>query len=189
MLRRRPSHLGSDAPLIDRIQPPRDYPPPRDYTYRGDYPPRYPAPGDPRYYDYPAPPRREAGYARPPSPPPRDYRDYPPQPPARSTRDYDDYRMRSAPQPPTPRLESRGYYADTERVPPPGYPRGYPPTRDYYDNYDRRGGAPPSDRYGSYPAPASARPRTPPGVPPRARDDYDRPPRYVLLPATSATMS
>ncbi|TBU34890.1 hypothetical protein BD311DRAFT_681044 [Dichomitus squalens] len=181
---RRPSHLGSEPPLIDRLTAARDYPPPlRDYPYRGDYP-RYPPPGDPRYYDYPPPPRRDGFYGRPPSPP-RDYRDYPP-PPIRSARDYDDFRMRGAPPPPA-RLDSRGYYPEGEAVPPPGYPpRGYPPPppRDYYDRYDRRTGAPP-DRYGTYPAPASVRPRTPPGAPPAraARDDYDRPPVRDYPPA------
>ncbi|KAI0757349.1 hypothetical protein C8Q80DRAFT_1216007 [Daedaleopsis nitida] len=168
--RRRPSHYGSDAPLIDRIQPPRDYPPPpRDYPYgRGEYA-RYPPVGDPRYYDYP--PRRDAPYGRPPSPPPRDFRDYPPPPPVRATRDYDDYRMRGPPPPPPPpaRLESRGYYPEGEAVPPAGYPPRRP------------GPTPPAERYGSYPPPAAAvRPRTPPGGPPAraARDDYDRaPPR------------
>ncbi|KAK7694254.1 hypothetical protein QCA50_001434 [Cerrena zonata] len=144
------SARGSDAPLIDRIQPSgRDYPPPppRDYPpYRDDYP-RYP-PRDPRYaYDYPPPPR---DYRRPPSPP-REYRDYPP--PARGPppRD-DDYRARGAAPPPA-RVEARpGYYPPEDALPPPGYPPsryGPPPPRDYYDRYDRR--APPPDRYAPYP--------------------------------------
>ncbi|KAI8983414.1 hypothetical protein BD414DRAFT_81549 [Trametes punicea] len=174
----------TDAPLIDRIQPPRDYlPPPRDY-YR-DYPGYYPS-RDPRYYDYPPPPPgRDSRYGRPPSPVPS--RDYPPPPlPARSARDYDDYRMRGPPPPPPARYDSRGYY-EGDPIPPPGYPpRGYPPPppRDYYDRYDRR--APPAaDRYGSYPPPPSVRPRTPPGAPPaRSRDDYDRPPARDYPPAT-----
>ncbi|KAI0639032.1 hypothetical protein C8Q77DRAFT_26760 [Trametes polyzona] len=185
-----PNHLatgrrpGTDAPLIDRIQPPREYlPPPRDY-YR-DYP-GYLPPRDPRYYDYPPPPiGRDGRYGRPPSPPPRDVRDYPPPPVAvRSTRDYDDYRMRGPPPPPS-RYESRAYYPEGEPVPPGYPPRGYPPPppRDYYDRYDRR--APPAaDRYSSYP-PAAVRPRTPPGAPPpRSRDDYDRPPARDYPPAT-----
>ncbi|KAF9817433.1 hypothetical protein IEO21_03390 [Rhodonia placenta] len=188
---RRSSHHPSDAPLIDRIQPPRDYPaPPRDYPpYRDEY--RYPPapPRDARYgYDYPPPPPPGRDYRRPPTPP-REYRDYPP-PPARSARDYDDYRMRGPPPPPLPppaRYESRpGYYAPDADVPPPGYPpRGYPPPppRDYYDRYDRRA-APPADRYASYPPPPAARPRTPPGGPSaRSRDDYERPPRDYVAPA------
>ena len=195
--RRRPS----EAPLIDRIQPPRDYfPPPRDYPYRGDYA-RYPPVGDPRYYEYPPPPRREGPYGRPPSPPPRDFRDYPPPPPpVRSTRDYDDYRMRGPPPPTAPppaRFEARGYYPEGEAAPPPGYPpRGYPPPppREYYDRYDRGRAAPPppADRYASYPPPA-VRPRTPPGAPPAraARDDYDRPApaRYAVLGYSSGALS
>ncbi|KAI0724199.1 hypothetical protein C8T65DRAFT_691343 [Cerioporus squamosus] len=194
-----PNHLASgrrpsEAPLIDRIQPPRDYlPPPRDYPYRGDYG-RYPPVGDPRYFDYPPPPlppRRDGPYGRPVSPPPRDFRDYPPPPAAvRSARDYDEYRIRGPPPPAPPpaRFEARGYYPEGEAVPPPVYPpRGYPPPppRDYYDRYDRARAAPPppADRYGSYPTPA-ARPRTPPGVPPAraARDDYDRPPPRAASP-------
>ncbi|KAI0666306.1 hypothetical protein C8Q78DRAFT_466341 [Trametes maxima] len=177
---RRPSTVGGDASLIDRIHPPRDYPaPPRDY-YR-DYP-GYLPPRDPRYYEYP-PPGRESRYGRPPSPPPREVRDYPPPAAVRSARDYDDYRLRGPPPPPA-RYEARGYYPEGE-IAPPGYPpRTYPPPppREYYDRYDRR--APPAaDRYGSYPPPASVRPRTPPGAPPaRSRDDFDRPPaRYVIV--------
>ncbi|KAI0359011.1 hypothetical protein OH77DRAFT_1420534 [Trametes cingulata] len=191
-----PNHLatgrraGGEAPLIDRIQPPRDYlPPPRDY-YR-DYP-GYLPPRDPRYYDYPPPPPpgREGRYGRPPSPPPRDIRDYPPPPvPVRSARDYDDYRMRGALPPPPARYDARGYYPEGEPLPPPGYPpRAYPPPppRDYYDRYDRRA-PPPADRYGSYPPSAAVRPRTPPGAPPaRSRDDYDRPPARDYPPATEA---
>ncbi|KAH9853022.1 hypothetical protein C2E23DRAFT_885018 [Lenzites betulinus] len=180
-----PNHLatgrrpGSEAPLIDRIQPPREYlPPPREY-YR-DYP-GYLPPRDPRYYDYPPPPiGRDGRFGRPPSPTPRDY---PPPPIAvRSARDYDDYRLR-APPPPPARYESRGYYPESEAVP-AAYPRGYPPPppREYYDRYDRR--APPAaDRYSTYP-PAAVRPRTPPGAPPpRARDDYERPPARDYPPA------
>ncbi|KAI0735523.1 hypothetical protein C8Q76DRAFT_765951 [Earliella scabrosa] len=191
---RRSSHIGSDAPLIDRIQPPRDYmPPPRDYPYRGDYP-RYGPAGEPGYYDYPPPPRRDAPpYGRPPSPPPpRAFRDYPP-PPIRSARDYDDFRMRGPPPPPPPaRFDSRGYYPEGEPIPPAGYPRGYPPPppRDYYERYERgrSGPPPPPDRYGSYPPPAAARPRTPPGGPPArgAREDYDRPPPRDYPPAADA---
>ncbi|RPD58373.1 hypothetical protein L226DRAFT_527914 [Lentinus tigrinus ALCF2SS1-7] len=193
-----PNHLAngrrpSEAPLIDRIQAPRDYlPPPRDYPYRGDYA-RYPPIGDPRYYEYPPPPiRREGPYGRPASPPPRDFREYPPPPPpVRSARDYDEYRMRGPPPPALPpaRFEARGYYPEGEAAPPPGYPpRGYPPPppRDYYERYERGRAAPPppADRYGSYPPPA-ARPRTPPGAPPAraARDDYDRPPPRDYAPA------
>ncbi|KZT06279.1 uncharacterized protein LAESUDRAFT_726108 [Laetiporus sulphureus 93-53] len=180
----------SDAPLIDRIQPPRDYvPPPRDYPpapYREDY--RYiPPPRDARYpYDYP-PSGRD--YRRPPSPP-RDYRDYPL--PVRPPREYDDYRMRPPP-PPTlstvSRYESRpGYYppeGDAPPPPPPSYRYG-PPPRDYYDRYDRRT-VPSTDRYAAYPPPPpSTRSRTPPGgpPPPRARDDFDRLPArdYVAPP-------
>ncbi|THH01507.1 hypothetical protein EW026_g1187 [Hermanssonia centrifuga] len=135
----------SSAPLIDRIQPPRDYlppPPPRDYPAY-DYP-RYPPPRDARYgYDYPPPPGRD--FRRPPSPS-RDFRDYPP-PLARPSRDVDDYRMRGLP-PPPPRYESRpGYYPEPD-LPPPGYPPRYPPPppppRDYYDRYDRRPPPPPA---------------------------------------------
>ncbi|KAI0662463.1 hypothetical protein C8Q70DRAFT_1051102 [Cubamyces menziesii] len=176
---------GSDASLIDRIQPPRDYlPPPRDY-YR-DYP-GYLPPRDPRYYDYPPPPPppgRDSRYGRPPSPVPRDYP--PPPVPVRSSRDYDDYRMRGVPPPPPARYDSRAYYVEGEPVPPGYPPRGYPPPppREYYDRYDRR--APPAaDRYGSYPPAASVRPRTPPGAPPaRSRDDYDRPPARDYPPAS-----
>ncbi|KAH9945627.1 hypothetical protein B0H21DRAFT_744623 [Amylocystis lapponica] len=175
------SRRPSDAPLIDRIQPPKDYPPPpRDFPpYRDDYA-RYPPPRDVRYgFDYPPPPIGR-DYRRPPSPP-RDFRDYPP-PPVRSARDFDDYRMRGPPPlppPPPPRYESRpGYYPDAD---PPGYPpRGYPPPpRDYYDRYDARRSGPPPERYGALPPPAAVRPRTPPSGPPppsRARDDFDRPP-------------
>lgn len=177
--RRRP---GSDAPLIDRIQPPREYPvPPRDY-YR-DYP-GYP-PRDPRYYDYPPPPvARDGRYGRPPSPLPREVRDYPPPPiPVRSARDYDDYRIRGPPPPPA-RYDSRGFYPEGDPLVPGYPPRGYPPPppREFYDR-DYRRAPPPADRYGSYP-PATVRPRTPPGAPPaRSRDDYERPPpaRYVLV--------
>ncbi|GJE85928.1 RNA-binding domain-containing protein [Phanerochaete sordida] len=167
----------SSAPLIDRIQPSRDYlppPPPRDYPSY-DYA-RYPPPRDPRYsYDYPPPPGRD--FRRPPSPPPRDFRDYPP-PAARSGRDVDDYRIRGPPPPPS-RYDARpGYYPEPE-LPPAGYPPRYPPppppSRDYYDRYDRRAPAS-SDRYASYPPPP-VRARSPVGPPPpRAREDYDRPP-------------
>lgn len=138
----------------------RDYPPPpRDYAYRDDYG-RYP-PGRDARYDYPPPPPRD--YRRPLTPP-RDYRDYPPvtRPPPR---DYDDYRMRPPSGPPRP------YYPNDSP-----YPRGYDaPPRDF----ERRGPAPPGDRYPPYSA--TGRPRTPPGPPPRGRDDYDRPPpRYVF---------
>ncbi|KAI0080056.1 hypothetical protein K474DRAFT_388307 [Panus rudis PR-1116 ss-1] len=137
----------SDAPLIDRIQPPRDYPPPP--------PPR----------DYP--PYRD-DYARRPPSPVRDYRDYPP---VRPPRDLEDFRGRG---PPPARYEPRPGYYPPEDIPPPAYPpRGYapPPPRDYYDRYDRRP-PPPVDRYAPYPP----RPRTPPpaSIPPRPRDDYDR---------------
>ncbi|CAL1696203.1 unnamed protein product [Somion occarium] len=175
------SRHPSDAPLIDRIQPPRDYPPPppRDYPpYRDEYP-RYPPPRDPRYgYDYP-PPRE---FRRPPSPP-RDYRDFPPPVRPPLPRDVDDYRLRGAP---PLRLDPRpGYYApEGEPLPPPGYPPSrYGPPRDYYDRYDRR--APPPDRYAPYPPPP-VRARTPPGgPPPRARDDLerDRPPTRDYPPA------
>ncbi|KZT65554.1 hypothetical protein DAEQUDRAFT_731244 [Daedalea quercina L-15889] len=181
-----PGRRPLDPPLIDRIQPPRDYlPPPRDYPpYRDDY--RYPA-RDPRIgYEYPPPPVPGRDYRRPPSPP-RDVRDYPP-PSVRSSRDYDDYRLRGPPPPlPPPRYDSRAGYYPPESDVPPGYPpRGYPPPppRDYYDRYDRRAAPPPADRYAyaSGPPPA-ARPRTPPGVPPRVRDEYDRPPREYSAPA------
>lgn len=138
---------------------PRDYPPPpppRDY-YRDEYS-RYPPSRDSRYgYEYP-PPR---DYRRPASPV-RDYRDYPA---VSRSRDYDDYRMRPPPPP-----VSRSYYPPDAPYPPRGYEAG-----------DRANRVPPSsERYSSYSAPI-ARPRTPPGPPPRARDDYDRPPpRYVL---------
>ncbi|KAI0932656.1 hypothetical protein AcW1_000285 [Taiwanofungus camphoratus] len=185
---RRPGHHSSDAPLIDRIQPHRDYPPPppRDYpSYRDDYA-RYPPPRDVRYgYEYPPPPPGR-DYRRPPSPS-REFRDYPP-PPVRSARDYDDYRMRGPPPPPLPppRYESRaGYYPPEGDAPPPGYPpRSYPPPRDYYDRYDRRPGPPP-DRYSTYPPPAAAvRTRSPPpsAPPPRVRDDFDRPPARDYVP-------
>ncbi|OJT06160.1 hypothetical protein TRAPUB_2984 [Trametes pubescens] len=187
-----PNHLaagrrpGSDAPLIDRIQPPREYPvPPRDY-YR-DYP-GYLPPRDPRYYEYPPPPvGRDGRYGRPPSPPPRDVRDYPPPPiPVRSARDYDDYRIRGPPPPPA-RYDSRGFYPEGDPLA-PGYPaRGYPPPppREFYDRDYRR--ALPADRYGSYPPPPAVRPRTPPGAPPaRSRDDYERPPARDYPPATEA---
>ncbi|KDQ54848.1 hypothetical protein JAAARDRAFT_37957 [Jaapia argillacea MUCL 33604] len=182
-----------DAPLIDRIQPSRDFPPPppREYgSYREDYG-RFP-PRDPRYYDYPPIPPPGRDYRRPPSPP-RDFREYPvgPPPPMRSARDYDDYRMRGGPPPPPPppRYESRpGYYPPDDLPPPPGYPpRGYappPPPRDFYDRYDRKP-LPPPDRYGAYPPPpGGGRPRSPPpGVPPpRGRDEFDRPPRDYLPP-------
>ncbi|CCM00343.1 uncharacterized protein FIBRA_02373 [Fibroporia radiculosa] len=182
---RRPHPI--DAPLIDRIQPPRDYPPSaRDYPpYRDDYA-RYP-PRDVRYgYDFP-PPLPGRDFRRPPSPP-REFRDYPP-PSVRSGRDYDDFRMRGPPPPPPPpvpsaRYESRSGYYPPEADAPPGYPpRSYgpPPPRDYYERYERRP-PPPSDRY-PYPPPAAARPRTPPGGPvPRSRDDYDRPPRDYVAP-------
>ncbi|GBE78444.1 predicted protein [Sparassis crispa] len=188
---RRVSHT-SDAPLIDRIQPPRDYPPPpRDYPpYRDDYG-RYPPPRDVRYpYEYPPPPPGR-DYRRPPSPH-REYRDYPPAPPVRATREYDDYRLRGPPPPPPPppipppRYESRpGYYPPEGDAAPPGYPPRYgpPPPRDYYDRYERRPGPP--ERYGSYPPPPVVRPRTPPGGPPsRAREEFDRPPArdYVAPP-------
>ncbi|KAH9919125.1 uncharacterized protein B0H18DRAFT_1029275 [Fomitopsis serialis] len=186
-----PGRRPLDAPLIDRIQPPRDYlPPPRDYPpYRDDY--RYP-PRDARYgYDYPPPPIPGRDYRRPPSPPPRDIRDYPPAP-VRSTRDYDDYRSRGPPPlpslpPPPPRYDSRPSYYPPEGDVPPGYPpRGYPPPppRDYYDRYDRRA-PPPADRYAyaSGAPPPAARPRTPPGAPPpRSRDEYERPPREYSAP-------
>ncbi|EKM60770.1 uncharacterized protein PHACADRAFT_246886 [Phanerochaete carnosa HHB-10118-sp] len=167
----------SSAPLIDRIQPPRDYPPPpppRDYPSY-DYA-RYPPPRDPRYgYDYPPPPPGR-DFRRPPSPPPpppRDYRDYPPPAVARPGRDMDDYRTRG---PPPSRYDARsGYYPEPE-LPPSGYPPRYPPppSRDYYDRHDRRP-PPPGDRYAPYPPPP-VRPRSPPGPPPRSREDYDRPP-------------
>lgn len=180
---RRP-HNPSDPPLIDRIQPSRDYPPqpPRDFPpYRDDFAPgRFPPARDPRYgYDYPPvpPPGRDV---RRSSPPPRDYRDYHAgPPPMRSGRDYDDYRMRGPPPPPPPRYDARPGYFPHDSDGPPGYPpRGYPPMpppppRDYYDRHDRRS----SDRYPPYPPSSSARPRTPPGgPPPRGRDDLDRPP-------------
>ncbi|KAA1468465.1 hypothetical protein DENSPDRAFT_833759 [Dentipellis sp. KUC8613] len=163
----RRSAPGGDQPLIDRIQPPRDYAPPhppRDYSYRDDYPPgRYP-PRDSRYsYDYP-PPRR-------PVSPPRDYRDYPPPPPRRG--EPDDYRMRGPPPPPPPpRYESRAGYYPPEDL--PGYARGYPapPPRDY-DRYDRR--APPGDRYAYHAPPPRARTPPPAAPPSRARDDFERP--------------
>ncbi|KAI0803023.1 hypothetical protein BC629DRAFT_1591122 [Irpex lacteus] len=166
-----PNHLATGdprrgaAPLIDRIQPPRDYYP-REYAY--DYA-RLPPPRDSRYpYDYPPPPPGRE-FRRPPSPP-RDYRDYAP----RLAREPEDLRDRP---PPPARLDSRpGYYPPESDLPPAGYPR-YPP-RDYYDRYDRR--APPADRYAPYPAPPP-RGRTPP-VPAR-RDDYDRPPRDYPPPA------
>ncbi|KAI0344120.1 hypothetical protein BDW22DRAFT_1427763 [Trametopsis cervina] len=144
----------SAAPLIDRIQSPRDYPP-------RDYPPydylRYPR--DPRYaIDFP-PSLSGRDYRRPPSPP-RDYRDYAPavRPAAR---DLDDYRSRP---PLAPPYDSRAAYHPPEPDA-AGYSR-YPaaPPRDYYD---RR--APPGDRYAPYPPPARA--RSPP-----PRDDYERPP-------------
>ncbi|KAF7798641.1 hypothetical protein EIP86_009864 [Pleurotus ostreatoroseus] len=172
-------------PLIDRIQPSRDYlPPPRDYPSY-DYA-RYPPPRDPRYgFDYPPPPAAR-DLRRPPSPPKdyRDYRDYPPPPVVRPARDIDDYRARGPPPPPS-RYESRpGYYPEPE-VAPSSYPRyTAPPTREYYDRYERR--PQPSDRYAPYP-PTSARPRSPP---PRAREEFDRPPRdYPGPPADYSRMA
>ncbi|CDO72739.1 hypothetical protein BN946_scf184990.g22 [Trametes cinnabarina] len=171
---------ATDAPLIDRIHPPREYlPPPRDY-YR-DYPGYYPH-RDPRYYDYPPPPPppgRERAYGRPPSPVPRDYP--PPPVPARSARDYDDYRMRGPPPLPPARYDARGYYPEGEPVPPSGYPpRGYPPPppRDYYDRYDRR--APPAAD-SDYPPAAEIRGR-PVSPPPARYADY--PPRSGSAEAT-----
>ncbi|KIP08552.1 hypothetical protein PHLGIDRAFT_12548 [Phlebiopsis gigantea 11061_1 CR5-6] len=191
-----PSSTTDSAPLIDRIQPPRDYPPPPPR----DYPPyeyaRYPPPRDPRYsYDYPPATGRDS--RRPPSPPPRDYRDYPPV--SRSSRDVDDYRLRA----PSSRYDARpGYYPEPD-VPPPGYPPRYaaPPPRDYYDRYERRPPPPANDRYSPYPASATVRARSPP--PPRPRDEYERlpvreypppeyrarpvsPPRYADYPPRSA---
>ena len=165
-----PNHGGNmrrgghhnDAPLIDRIQPSKDYSAPRDYPpYRGDDLPRtYPPPRD-RYYDYPPPPPAR-DYRRGATPP----RDYPPGPPPR--RDYDDYRMRG---PPPARYDTRtSYYPDYDG------PAPYPQGRNYAqpanrDVYDRRG--PPPERYPPYPPPSGGR-RSPP--PPRGRDDLDRPP-------------
>lgn len=85
-------------------------------------------------------------------------------------RDYDDY---SRPRgPPPPRFDSRsGYYPDDGPAPYPARGYGPPPSR---DTYDRRG--PPPDRYPGGYAPPGGRPRTPPGPPSRARDDFDRPP-------------
>ncbi|THH27085.1 hypothetical protein EUX98_g7105 [Antrodiella citrinella] len=128
---------------------------------------------DARYYDYPPPPSRD--YRRPPSPA-RDYRDYP----VRSSRELEDYRSRGVAPPPA-RYESRpGYYPpEGEPVPAAGYPPRVfapPPARDYYDRYDRRAPPPAADRYGYPPAAASGRPRSPPGAPPRGREEYDRPP-------------
>ena len=149
----------SDAPLIDRIQPSRDYPPPRDYPpYRGDdFSRNYPPPRD-RYYDYP------------PAPAPRDYRraatpprEYPPGPPPR--RDYDEYRARG---PPPARYDTRSYYPDYDGPSPYPAGRNYapPPNR---DAYERRG--PPPERYTPYPPPSGGR-RSPTQ---RGRDDLDRP--------------
>jgi hypothetical protein len=173
----RRGHHSGDAPLIDRIQPSKDYPPSRDLPpYREDYGPatRYPPSRDSRYgYDYP--PAAGRDYRRPTSPL-RDYRDYPAAP-MRPPRDYDDYKMRGPPL--ASRYDSqRGYYSADDT----SYPRGYGPpphpSRDVYERYDRR--APPSgDRY-PYPPP-NVRPRTPPGPPPRARDEYDRGlPRWAI---------
>ncbi|KAF9650721.1 hypothetical protein BDM02DRAFT_3064739, partial [Thelephora ganbajun] len=59
----------SDAPLIDRIQPSRDYSAPRDYPpYRGDDLSRNYPPARDRYYDYPPPPPAR-DYRRPATPP------------------------------------------------------------------------------------------------------------------------
>lgn len=174
---RRPGHV--EPPLIDRIQPSRDYLPPRDYPpYRDDYG-RYPPPRDVRYpYDYPPPPPRD--YRRPPSPPPRDA--FPPAPPSttRAIRDYDDVRYRGAPPaaaPPSRYDSRRPYYPpDVDMAPPTSYPpRGYPPppSRDYYDRYERPN--PPPDRYPPYAPPPSSRPRTPPaGGAVRPREEYER---------------
>ncbi|KAI0691339.1 hypothetical protein BC835DRAFT_122256 [Cytidiella melzeri] len=177
----------SAAPLIDRMEHPKDYYP-REYAHY-DYarlPPR-----DSRYeYDYPPPPLGR-DYRRPASPP-RDYRDYA----ATAARPReDDYRGRP---PPMPRLETRAtYYPPDSDLPPPGYPRF---ARDYYDRYDRR---PPGDRYAYAPPPPLPRAMSPPPVSAR-RDDYDRhprdypppsgyrgrpspPPRYADLPRTSGS--
>ncbi len=92
----------------------------------------------------------------------------------RPARDVDDFKARGPPPPPS-RYETRpGYYAEPE-VAPPGYPRyPPPPPRDFYDRYERRPQH--SDRFAPYP-PSSARPRSPPL---RAREEFDRPPRYVV---------
>lgn len=139
--------------------------PPRPVPHKDDYP-RVP-PRDSRY-DYPPPPAPAREYRRPPSP--RDYRDYGPPSSARA-RDYDDYRGGQ------PALTERDRYpppaADyRSRYPPVADPmyRGYPPPQNPdYERYDRR----PSERAPAYPP--SYRPRSPP----RARDEYDRAPRFV----------
>lgn len=152
-------------------EPGRDYPPPppRD-LYRDEYS-RYPPPRDHRYGGYDYPPR---DYRRPASPP-RDYRDYPAVP---RPRDYDDYRMRPPAPPP-----GRPYYPPDAAYP----PRAYESNGSARD-VDRAGrvAAPPPERYSSYSTAPVPRPRTPPGPPPaRARDEYDRPPRYLVLRSSS----
>ncbi|EIW86353.1 hypothetical protein CONPUDRAFT_133797 [Coniophora puteana RWD-64-598 SS2] len=171
----RPPRRGTEPGMPDRTYS-RDYPPPsRDYPPRDEFGPssRYP-PRDSRHYDYPSSGR---DYRRPPSP--RDVRDYPvaPAPPAR-TRDFDDYRSRPPPAAAAPPARyDRPYPGDRDA----SYSRSFPPPppRDAYDRYDRR--PPVDDRY-AYAA-AAPRPRTPPGPPPRARDDYERPPRDYPPPA------
>lgn len=146
--------------MIDRVQ--------RDYT---GFPPRPPPPRDefPRVpprdrFDYP--PARE--YRRPPSP--REYREYAPSLPATRAREYDDYRrgppVTDRDRYPTPVAgDYRGRYPP---LPDPAY-RGYPVPPPDYDRYDRR----PSDRPGAYPP--TYRPRSPP----RGREEYERPARFV----------
>ncbi|KIK97878.1 hypothetical protein PAXRUDRAFT_748534 [Paxillus rubicundulus Ve08.2h10] len=170
-----------DPTLFDRTHPLRDHPPlpPRDFPLYRDEITRYPTSGDARYYDYLSLPPSGRDY-RLPMTPPRDSRGFPPMGFPFPRRDYDDYRMRGPsphlPFPPAPSRYGRpGAYGPERDYPPKGYmPSSPPPSRDFYERYDRR---PPMDDRPPPHLPNGGRPRTPPGPPPEGRGRPITPPR------------